>query len=157
MFTKPFGARASTTDMACSGLAVTASHDHRPARQEGLPPHAAAHVDAVPDGAPLARVQLRAGPSVSGDPCLPLSWTFGISGAPGALFLRILAMPRRGPPEVIRRRPGAARQAPPAVRLWGHRGGRAAPPDPGTMGRRRAAWTGRGSPPTPASRPPPPP
>ena len=92
-------------------------------------------------------------PTLSGDPDLPSSWTFGISGAPGALFLRISGMPRRGPPEVTR---GAARRALPEVRPRGHRGGRAAPLDPGTMGRRRAAWTGRGSPPTPASRQPPP-
>ena len=101
-------------------------------------------------------VESRRVPTLSGDPSLPSSWTFGISGAPGALLLRISGMPRRGPPEVTRRRPGAARRAPPAVRPRGHRGERAAPPDPGTMGRRRAAWTGRGSPPTPASRQPPP-
>src|SRR5207248_9199320 len=101
-------------------------------------------------------VDARGVPDAFRRPVPPSSWTFGISGAPGALFLRISGMPRRGPPEVTRRRPGAARGAPPAVRPRGHRGGRAAPPDPGTMGRRRAAWTGRGSPPTPASRQPPP-
>ena len=82
--------------------------------------------------------------------------TFGISGVLGALLLRISGIPGRGPSEVTRRQPGAARRARPAIRSRGHRGGRAAPPDPGTMGRRRAAWTGRGSPPTPASRQPPP-
>jgi hypothetical protein len=82
-------------------------------------------------------------PTLSGTSGLSSSWTSGILDAPGALFLRISGTPPRGPPEGTRRRPGAAR--------------RAAPPDPGTMGKRRAAWTGRGSPPTPASRQPPPP
>ena len=98
-------------------------------------------------------VDARGVPDAFRRPVPPSSWTFGISGAPGALFLRISGMPRRGPPEVTRRRPGAARGAPPAVRPRGHRGGRAAPLDPGTMGGRRAAWTGRGSQPTVATSP----
>ena len=98
-------------------------------------------------------VDARGVPDAFRRPVPPSSWTFGISGAPGALFLRISGMPRGGPSEVTR---GAARRAPPEVRPRRHRGGRAAPLDPGTMGRRRAAWTGRGSPPTPASRQSPP-
>src|SRR5437764_12348508 len=68
-------------------------------------------------------VDARGVPDAFRRPVPPSSWTFGISGAPGALFLRISGMPRRGPPEVTRRRPGAARGAPPAVRPRGHRGG----------------------------------
>ena len=95
-------------------------------------------------------------PTLSDTSGLSSSWTFGIFGAPGAPFLRISGTPRRGPSGVTRRRPGAARRTLPAVRPRARRGGRAVPPDPRTMRRRRATWTGPGAPSTPASRQPPP-
>lgn len=81
---------------------------------------------------------------------------FGTVGAPGAAFPRISGTPWRGPPEVAGQRPGAVRRAPPAVRARARRGGRAAPPDPGTTERWRAPLSGRGAPPTPPSHHPPP-